>query len=195
MKKLFTLIIYILFMSCSSKEELFEYSYISDTVDLESIETRKVVYKASIIGDSLIIVNEDGLKNRFKYLKEKDGLYIIKDGIKKILYPFELETEVIRDTSLVSTFYSEVKLIRKRKYFINEKEFVVYHYIENGYDDTIDSYYLEGEGFVCFYKFADNEFLYLNSPKALELGEVFLRDTSFFAMLEMREVRKKYFKD
>jgi hypothetical protein len=50
---------------------------------------------------------------------------------------------------------------------------------------------MDGEGFICFYKYADDNFIYLDTPDAIELSSQFLTDSTFFAMLKMREIDKR----
>jgi hypothetical protein len=79
-------------------------------------------------------------------------------------------------------------LVQKKKYLVNNKQYTILHFLETGFDETVDSYYLEGEDFICFYKYADNDFLYLDSPEASKVSTQFLKDSTFFAMLKLRKI-------
>jgi len=85
-------------------------------------------------------------------------------------------------------------LVAKKKYIINEVEYQIYHFLESDYDTTLDSYYLVGEGFICFYEFKGSEFLYLDSPKALEVYKIFSEDYSFNAVLQAEMMRENVLK-
>lgn len=140
-------------------------------------------YKISLKKDSIKIFKEKYLVNNFIYKVDNKGIYIWNNDKYTLLYPFELNASLDRDKDLTNMFYRNVKLKRKKTYSFKEKETTLYHFIENGFDGSLDSYYMEGEGFICFYKYNDDDFLYLNSPKALEISKVFLNDSTFFAKL------------
>lgn len=112
-----------------------------------------------------------------------------------MLYPFEMNHKLVRNNVLTSNFHDVVELRGRKKYVINGIEYKLYHFFEETYDQTLDSYYLEGEGFICFYEFKGSEFLYLDSPKALEVYKIFSKDYSFNVILKAEKMKEDLLRD
>jgi len=189
--------LFVLFLSCVQKEKVVtEYNYFTgDIWNLKSMEDRQVEYKALLEGDSLSIYERDNrLKIKFKFTLDSKGIYVLGKNERKLLYPFENNVKMHRDSILSYYFYKEVEMVAKKKYIINEVEYQIYHFLESDYDTTLDSYYLVGEGFICFYEFKGSEFLYLDSPKALEVYKIFSEDYSFNAVLQAEMMRENVLK-
>lgn len=189
--------LFVLFLSCEQKKVVVtEYNYfVADIWNKNSTKDKYVIYKVLLEGDSLSIYKRDnGIRNKFKFALDAKGIYIVENEKLKLLYSFEKNVKILRDSSLTKNFYNEVELIDKKKYIINEVEYQIYHFSEIDYDTTLDSYYLEGEGFICFYEFKGSEFLYLDSSKALEVYKIFSEDYSFNAVLQAEMMRKNVLK-
>ena len=150
------------------------------------------VYKVLVKKDSIKIYRKNSLVNSFVYKTDSKGIYIRKKDNYKLLYPFELNVYLDRDEDLTNKFYKNVILEGKKIYFLKDKKVTLYHFIENGFDGSLDSYFMEGEGFICFYKYNDDDFFYLNSSKALEVSKAFLNDSTFFAKLKLEKIDKEW---
>lgn len=197
MRIIVAICLFVFLFSCKQKEEEFvEYSYFTaDIWNPKTMETKIINYKVLLKGDSISIYKRNnGLQNRFKFTLDKKGIYVVNNDEKKLLYPFEQNVKLLRDSILAREFYKEVELVEKKKYIINEEEYHLYHYLESGYDSTLDSYYLEGEGFICFYEFRGSEFIYLDSPKALDVFKLFSEDYSFNAVLKAEMIKQNVLK-
>lgn len=179
-------------ISCQRKDIEKEYVYFStNELRVNTLHNKFVKYKALLSSDSIKLFDNQDLITKFKYSITDNGIYIIKDTTSFLLYSFTDSTNVIRPNELLPSFHKSVRLVEKKDYQIKNKKRTVYHFVESGYDETLDSYYMEEEGFICFYKYAEDNFLYLDSPDAIELSSQFLTDSTFFAMLKMRETDKK----
>lgn len=189
--------VFFLFFSCKQDNVVVtEYNYFTaDIWNKNTIKDKHVVYKALLEGDSLSIYKRDnGIREKFKFALDAKGIYVVENKRRKLLYSFEKNVKILRDSSVTKSFHNEVELIEKKKYIINEVEYQIYHFLESDYDVTLDSYYLEGEGFICFYEFKGSKFLYLDSPKALEVYKIFSEDYSFNAVLQAEMMRKNVLK-
>lgn len=186
----------VLLFSCKEKlknEQVEEYVYFyTKDKNLKPLTDKHPSYKAVVSGDSIYFFEPDTiLIHQEKFGRTKDGIYLLRDKDSLLLYSFKIREKVHRDTSLQYFFYENAILIEKKEYYLDEKNYTLYHFIESGWDETLDSYYMEDEGFICFYKYANDYFLYLDSPNATKVSPAFLTDTSFFALLQMREKDKK----
>lgn len=193
MKNVVIVCFFALLFSCKQKEvAVVEYSYFTaDIWNPKSMEIKHIDYKALLKGDSLSIYKRNNeIKSKFKFAIDKKGIYIMENEVKKLLYPFEENIKVLRDSVLGKYFYSEVELVGKKKYIVNQIEYQLFHYQESSYDSTLDSYYLEREGFICFYEFKGSKFLYLDSPKALDVYKLFSEDYSFNAVLQAEMMKQ-----
>jgi len=179
--------------SCSTKEfeeKSFVY-FVTNNKGLRSgIKQDDFKYKVTLKMDSLKIYKNEQFLYRFKYKVDEKGIFIIEDDIPKLLYSFELNKKIKRD-NLEKYFLEEVELVETKTYKINNKSFLVYHFLECDVSETLDSYYLIDEGFICFYKYDSDDFIYLDSPKAKELSSVFFKDSVFFAQLKLRKLDKE----
>lgn|SRR5690606_24817878 len=187
----FIIFILVLTVSCSQKNVEEKVLYYIETNRDELISgLRKDFFKYRVIikDDSVNIFNKNQFIYNLEYKIDKKGIYILKDKKPKLLYSFEINNRIKRDDYLTDFFYDEVELIGKKAYNINNKNFTIYHFLEYGVSETLDSYYLEDEGFICFYKYDSDDFIYLDSPKAYELSSEFLRDSTFFAQLKLRKL-------
>lgn len=179
------------FFSCHKIETERKYSYFSSTdLKIDSLHKKNVKFKSIISTDSVKLFNDQGLMTQFKYSISDTSINFVKDKKISILYSFTDSTNIARPNELLPLFYKNVRLVNKKDYQINDKKKTIYHFIESGYDETLDSYYLEGEGFICFYKYSDKHFLYLDSPNSIEVSSQFLTDSTFFSMLKMRNTDK-----
>lgn len=149
-------------------------------------------YEVLVKKDSIKIYRKKSLVNSFVFKIDNKGIYIKKEDKYRILYPFEMNVSIDRNEDLTNIFYKNVILEGKKTYFLKGKKITLYHFIENGFDGSLDSYYMEGEGFICFYKYNDDDFFYLNSPKALEVSKVFLNDSTFFAKLKLEKIDEEW---
>lgn len=192
------ILISLIFFSCIKKETNSEFSYFySEELKIDKMTDKSTAYKAILGNDSLLLYSASrGLMKKVKYKIKVDGIYVIKDKELLLLYPFDRGVEIKRPKKLTSFFYPKVTLVEKKNYYTEGgKKNTIYHFVEGGFDETLDSYYMEGEGFICFYKYSENRFLYLNSPNALRVSTLFLNDSTFFAMLKLREIDKKMWRE
>lgn len=182
----------LVFCSCQIKEPSKEFRYFYTTeVTLDSLTNKPLAYKSIVSADSVSIFDDQRLLNKIRYKLTDSGICVLTDTSSLLLYPFKDTSKILRDESLHSFFYNSVRLINKRSYSFKGQKKIVYHFIESGFDETLDSYYLEDVGFICFYKYAQDHYLFLDSPDAFEISGQFLGDSSFFAMIHMREIDKK----
>lgn len=186
------MLVFLVIFSCQRGETEKEYIYFS-TKDLkiDTLHNKAIKYKAILTSDSIKLFDNQSLITKFKYSIADDGIYVVKDRTSVLLYSFTDSINIVRPNGLIPPFYKSVRLVDKRDYQLKDKKRTIYHFVESGYDETLDSYYMEGEGFICFYKYAEDSFLYLDSPDAIELSSQFLNDSTFFAMLKMRIIDKK----
>lgn len=185
-------LVFLIFISCKRKEAEKEFIYFSSKeLKIDTLNNKLVKYKALLSPDSIKLFDNQNLIGRFNYNIINKGIYIIIDGTASLLYSLTDSANTVRPDELFPPFYKNVQLVDKKYYQLKGKKTTVYHFVESGYDETLDSYYMEGEGFICFYKYADDFFIYLNSPNAIELSSQFLTDSTFFAMLKMKEIDKK----
>ncbi|KZE77350.1 hypothetical protein [Myroides marinus] len=193
MRVYFIYVLFILvFLSCKRREFQREFNFIvSEDLVIDTSHSISVGHRAIVSYDSIKLFESQDLVTKFKYSVTEDGIFLIKGRTSNLLYSFKDSTDIVRPGELTQFFYESVKLVDKREYQLKNEKRVIYHFVESGFDETLDSYYMYGEGFICFYKYADNSFIYLNSPKALEISSVFLNDSTFFAMLKMRNIDKQ----
>ncbi|MDQ8015225.1 MAG: hypothetical protein REI96_22455 [Flavobacterium nitrogenifigens] len=118
---------------------------------------------------------------RYKFEIDKKGIYILSDKGRYLAYSFLLNENIERDKALNALFYNNAKLLEKKKYSIDSKEYEIYHFYESGNHDSVDSYYMVGVGFICFHEFQEDTFIYLNNKEALQVSEIFLKDSTFFS--------------
>lgn len=185
------LLLVVAIFSCTTKksEEKNLYYYVTNNQGFRSgIKEESFKYKAIIKNDSMKIYDKDRFVYSLKYKINENGIYIFNQGVPKLLYSFKMNFKLKREDYLTNFFYKEVELIAKKTYNVNNNSFTVYHFLENGVSETLDSYYLVGEGFICFYKYDSDDFIYLDSPKANELSSDFLKDSTFFAQLKLRKL-------
>lgn len=192
MKKYIYILLFLFALSCKENKEHIEYSYFyTKELKLDSLANKTTTYKAILINDTLKLYHLNDLIQKSKYKISDEGIYIDTNRNLQLLYSFNNKAEIKRAENLLPFFYKSVKLTDRKDYYLKNEKFTIYHFIEKGGDETLDSYYLKGEGFICFYKYADDKFLYLNSPKAIKVSAQFLNDKTFFAMLKMKEIDKK----
>ena len=182
----------LMFFSCQRRETEKEYIYFfSKDLKIDTLHNKAIKYKSILSSDSIKLFDNQSLITKFKYSITDNGIYVVKDGTSSLLYSFTDSTNIVRPDGLIPPFYKSVRLVDKKDYQLKGKKRTIYHFVESGYDETLDSYYMDGEGFICFYKYADDNFIYLDTPDAIELSSQFLTDSTFFAMLKMREIDKR----
>lgn len=90
---------------------------------------------------------------------------------------------------------ARVKLIGSKEYFVSEKLYKIYSYLEdNGEYSTYFSYYIQGIGVICIYNFGRDEYIVgdstnIKSIPLKEITNVLVHDTIFFA----KHTQKKAF--
>lgn len=186
------ILVFLVIFSCQRKETEKEYIYFSTkAVNIDTLNNKSAKYRVLLSSDSIKLFDNQDLIVKAKYNITDKGIYVVKNEKLCLLYSFTDSTDIVRENELIPPFYKRVRLVGKKDYQIKGEAKTVYHFVESGYDETLDSYYMEGEGFICFYKYAEDSFLYLDTPNAIELSSQFLTDSTFFAMLKMREIDKR----
>lgn len=190
MKEIIKLIILFLafnLFSCKQKEDV----KIFDFYNSQNLLVKKNSYKSVINGDSVSIYNDNKRMFSFSYINEKDGIYIFSNNKKIPIYYFTKKV-LERDDSLLPFLPHKVRLLDKKYYETNENEkFLIYSFVESTGDEIYYTYYMEGEGFICVYKYDEDKYLYSNSPKAKKVANLFLKDTLFFAKLNLEDKERK----
>lgn len=190
----YCLIFFLLLITSCSTNEFEEKSFVYFVTNNQGLRSgnkqHDFKYKVILKMDSLKIYKNEQFLCTFKYKVDEKGIFIIEDNIPKLLYSFELNKKIKRE-NFKTFFFEEVELVETKTYKINNKSFLVYHFLESDVSETLDSYYLIDEGFICFYKYDSDNFIYLDSPKANELSSVFFKDSTFFAQLKLRKLDKE----
>lgn len=145
-------------------------------------------YHVLIKSDSIKVYRKNQFIGSFMYKVDKEGIYAWHGKTSNLIYPFRTGIILQRTKGLSGLFYEKVELVQKKAYNVNGKEYTLFHFIESMSHETLDSYYLEGEGFICFYRYNEDSVLYLDAPKAMEVKDVLLRDTTFFALQQLRQL-------
>src|SRR5690606_1313084 len=190
----YCLIFFLLLITSCSTNEFEEKSFVYFVTNNQGLRSGNkqddFKYKVTLKMDSLKIYKNEQFLCTFKYKVAEKGIFIIEDNIPKLLYSFDLNKKIKRE-NFKTFFFEEVELVETKTYKINNKSFLVYHFLESDVSETLDSYYLIDEGFICFYKYDSDNFIYLDSPKANELSSVFFKDSTFFDQLKLRKLDKE----
>lgn len=183
--------------ACKSKQNREIYSYVyCEGISIEKCNFNSIAYKSVVSSDKVLISDSFAFNIEFNYKIIDDDIFVIKDDSSFILYNFKDTTSFFRKKEIIPPFYKEVKLVGIKDYYVDGDAKTIYHFVENGFDGSLHSYFLKGEGFICFYEYNENRYIYLNSPRALEISSQFLNDTNFFAFLKLKEtdkmIKRKY---
>jgi len=194
MKKSLIICFFLIFVGCSKNNanKVYRYHLIKNSSDIQDIDNKLIKYKCFFYKDKIEIRDSsNAVLGEYLYKITNEGIFIKVRTEYQLVYSFELGKNVKREIELQSLFLENAKLVESKKFFINNTKSTLYHFIEDTGDMIIDSYYLEGEGFIGGYEYNDVDFLYLKTPKALELSKDFLNDSTFFAKLVLEKIDKK----
>lgn len=186
------LLISITFFSCNKAEmHNFKFHSLENSLEVKNINEFPVLYKAKILKNKISIEStKSGFLAEYKFKVTELGIFISQDNQDELIYPFKKNKIVKRNDKLQSLFLETCELISIKEYIINHRSYRLYYFIEENGDMAIDSYYLENEGFICFYRHYDGNFLYSDSKKALDVSKLFLNDSVFFNKIVL-EVNKQ----
>lgn len=167
--------------SCSKDYLQYDFHSLKSSSQINNIEELPVSYKAIIKKNKIEIKSVDsGFIAEYEYKITTAGIFVNYKNDDVLLYSFEKNKIVKRDDVFLSTFLEKCELIDIKEYLIEGESYKIYYFNEeNSNDRSIDSYFLENEGFICFYGNYDDDFIYLNSEKALKVSG-FLNDETFF---------------
>lgn len=182
MKQCFKYIgLFILMISCNRDYLHYNFHSLQNSSQVANIEEFPVSYNAIVKKNKIEIKSVDsGFIAEYEYKIKEDGIFVNYKNADFLIYSFEKNKVVKRDEVFLSTFLEKCELIDIKEYLIDGESYKVYYFNEeNSNDQSIDSYFLENEGFICFYKVYDANFIYLNSEKALKVSR-FLNDETFF---------------
>jgi hypothetical protein len=150
--------------------------------------------------DSIVVYMND--KECFSYNQKvvnNKGIYNHSQSNIILTHSFDKKNIETKGLKYYKPFLNKsTTLIDSKKIKIKEVEFKLFHYSEIYNNNTsIDSYYLENIGFICYYNFDTDNYLLCNSisNKSLnikELGSILVKDTSFFARYTVSKLFPNY---
>lgn len=191
MKKIIAMILLSSLFSCEKEKAALKYDYFYSTeLELKEPSKKDISYSAVTRNDSVYIYHNLSAIDKYRYTVNSDGIFVVQGDKLSNIYSFQLNKKIIRNEELTKFFFREVQMVEKKDYVIDDIKYTLYHFIESNRHETLDSYFMEGEGFICFYRYSEDRFLYLNSPKSLKVSKTLLNDNSFFALLKMRKIDK-----
>ena len=150
-------------ISCSSSSERKTYEVIfKNNVSRAEIKFYSVSIEKGIEMD---FINDNGEKYKTKLIKKKNGLY---DENGEIIFPFDSTNIVLSKSYLRPFIYKNIRYIKKKNYSINGQNYTVYIFSQhNKKDDSCESYFVDGFGFIGFRGFEDMSFYSIDSIKSI----------------------------
>lgn len=150
--------------------------------------------------DSIVIHMND--KECFTYNQKvvnNKGIYNYSENNIILTHSFDKKNIETKGLKYYKPFLNKsTTLIDYQKIKIKDVEYKLFHYSETyNSNNSIDSYYLEGIGFICYYNFDTDNYLLCDSisNKSLnvkELGNMLVKDTSFFARYTVSKLFPNY---
>lgn len=194
-------------IGCNDRQpKLYSKAMIFNRYDKEDSLIKSELFKVNIFAlnngvDSINVISNNAIYFSFKQIEDSSGIYrFCKENTIKT-HSF-LDTLITEYCISKPPFLNENVSYRGNKIFsINDKNFKIYHFIENtGNHTSYDSYYLQDVGFICYYSFDKDEYILCDSLKGYQIkseemkqiSNALVTDTTFFSRYILRKLYPNY---
>ncbi|WP_177735211.1 hypothetical protein [Flavobacterium inviolabile] len=144
--------------------------------------------------DSINVFN--GNKLVFSFNEKQNSLGIFKSCNSKFIQSHSFDTISLANSSCIKPFLisRKTKLINQKEYVFKGEKYHLFHYSEEiNSHKSFDSYYIKGIGFICYYNFDTDRYIFANDISK-DLKNDLISDSTFFARYTVSKLFPKYYR-